>query len=252
MKRQLSTPNIVSQLLGCNNGISRVGAYDPRPAPYDNSTSIQYVALEKVANYFNARLFHSRLTGTIYSQSRYLRVMGCFLPYGWKNENTVTAEITINPYVVEISEKELCQTIVHEQAHLFQHLYGTPGRRGYHNEEFAEIMEALGLACSDTGQVGGKRTGDHMLEYAMEGGLFLQVFNELPTDFLLPFFPISHPFTSEDPPTMTPQKPSYGKDKIKYQCPKCRIAVWGKPSLYIVCGTCQKTLDFNTAKSYSL
>ena len=28
------------------------------------------------------------------------------------------------------------------------------------------------------------------------------------------------------------------KNKVKYECPSCLAAVWGKPALRIVCGDC--------------
>ena len=40
-----------------------------------------------------------------------------------------------------------------------------PGRTGYHNREWASKMLEVGLVPSDTGQPGGKQTGQHMTHY---------------------------------------------------------------------------------------
>ena len=55
-------------------------------------------------------------------------------------------------------------------------------RRGYHNKEWADFMEAIGLMPSSTGAPGGARTGDKMADYAIEGGRFLEAYESLMTD----------------------------------------------------------------------
>ncbi|WP_425545071.1 hypothetical protein, partial [Caenispirillum bisanense] len=54
----------------------------------------------------------------------------------------------------------------------WQHHHGKPGRGRYHNLEWAAKMEALRLMPSDTGAPGGKRTGDSVSDYVIEGGAF--------------------------------------------------------------------------------
>ncbi len=58
-------------------------------------------------------------------------------------------------------------------SNLWQYRFGKPGRTRYHNEQWATKMESIGLMPSSTGQPGGKRTGDSMADYAIEGGAFL-------------------------------------------------------------------------------
>jgi hypothetical protein len=48
-------------------------------------------------------------------------------------------------------------TLVHEQAHLWQHHFGKPGRGRYHNREWAAKMVEIGLIPSATGEPGGKQ-----------------------------------------------------------------------------------------------
>ena len=64
-------------------------------------------------------------------------------------------------------------------AHAWQQHFGNPGRRGYHNEEWADKMESIGLMPSSTGKLGGSRTGEKMADYAIKGGLFMQATDKL-------------------------------------------------------------------------
>ena len=63
--------------------------------------------------------------------------------------------------------------------HLWQHHFGKPSRAGYHNKEWAEKMHAVGLHPSDTGQPGGKETGQQMTHYIAPGGPFQAAFADL-------------------------------------------------------------------------
>lgn len=48
--------------------------------------------------------------------------------------------------------------------------FGTPSRRSYHNKEWADKMESLGLMPSSTGLPGGNRVGQKMDDYILKGG----------------------------------------------------------------------------------
>lgn len=170
---------------------------------------------------------------------------------------------------------ETLQTLVHEMVHLWQHHFGEPGRGRYHNGEWAKKMEAIGLMPSDTGQPGGKRVGDQMSDYAIEGGEFLRVARMLLTEeFTLSWhdrFPpveacrvaaqlVSTSLSSDlgfPAPTVvsTPEVATDLSDRLaaanqapaatsvsrpgrtKYVCP-CRVNLWGKLDLKIICGSC--------------
>jgi hypothetical protein len=56
--------------------------------------------------------------------------------------------------------------------HCFQQHFGNPPRRGYHNREWAAQMIEVGLMPSDTGEPGGKQTGQGMFHYIIAGGPF--------------------------------------------------------------------------------
>ncbi|WP_374762256.1 hypothetical protein [Massilia scottii] len=73
--------------------------------------------------------------------------------------------------------------------HLWQHQHGTPARRRYHDKEWGDKMEAIGLMPSATGVPGGKKTGDKMADYPIEGGRFLEVCRGLLTrDFQISWY----------------------------------------------------------------
>lgn len=74
------------------------------------------------------------------------------------------------------------QTLVHEMVHQWQAHFGKRGRGRYHNDEWADKMETIGLMPSSTGHPGGKRTGDHMADYAIKGGRFLRACQSLVSD----------------------------------------------------------------------
>ena len=126
---------------------------------------------------------------------------------------------------------------------------------------------------SSTGRPGGKRTGDHMADYAIEGGRFLQACQVLVTDsFQISWydrFPAqehlqagmaTHAVTlsaavggGQAPAASVPvaaslvvastserpaQSPAPDKsNRLKYTC-RCSINVWGKPALRLQCLDC--------------
>lgn len=94
--------------------------------------------------------------------------------------------------------------------HLWQYHFGKPGRRGYHNKEWANKMESIGLMPSSTGQPGGDKTGDKMAEGLSE---------------------------------MLMEMPEQKQTRAKFTCPECGVNVWGKPSLNLICGDCDVTFE---------
>ena len=97
-------------------------------------------------------------------------------------------------------------------------------------------MEYIGLMCSDTGQPGGKQTGERMSFYVIPGGRFEQAVNAMPHELALPLrsFPRQQKRSRKSP----------GSGKIKYQCVHCGIAAWGKPNLGLRCEACDTKLVY--------
>lgn len=91
----------------------------------------------------------------------------------------VVHEISINPDFMNREDRDWHSTLVHEMCHLWQEDFGRPSRGGYHNSQWADKMIQVGLMPSDTGEAGGKRTGQSITHYIIPGGKFEQVFNTL-------------------------------------------------------------------------
>lgn len=225
--------------------------------------------------HFNDALFDGRLAPCMLTVQRQKGCMGLFYPERWVTENGLKChELALNPtYFAAYRVVELFQTLVHEQCHMWQQEYGNPSRSGYHNREWAARMEAIGLMPSDTGEPGGKRTGQCMSDYALPGGCFLdaarrftaqggrlkwmdrfrvadntrpqaplaELEREIGGDALLtPVRSLFLDVENEDLKTLNP--PPDGKNKIKYTCPGCRCNVWGKRALRIRCDECNEPL----------
>jgi hypothetical protein len=108
-------------------------------------------------------------------------------------------------------------------------------------------MESLGLMPSNTGLPGGKRTGQQMTHYIIEGGPFETLCKGLLAEHfkiswadrfvalggLRPPGPGGSPQPGGEPEPKT-------KTREKYTCVECGAAVWGKPNLKIICGHCLK------------
>lgn len=124
-------------------------------------------------------------------------------------------ELAINPeYFLGGTLLEICQTLAHEQCHIWQYHFGKPSRRKYHNAEWADKMESIGLMPSDTGLPGGRRTGERMADYVIAEGRFLSVAKKFIADgFDLPWVdrrgvshePSQHAFSASGVPVGFPQ-----------------------------------------------
>jgi predicted SprT family Zn-dependent metalloprotease len=143
---------------------------------------------------------------------------------------------------------DICQTLVHEMVHLWQFEFGKPSRAGYHNKEWAKKMQEVGLMPSNTGKEGGKKTGQNMSDYPIEGGVFVKAFKKMPDKIILPFKSAEkiagisfvggteQGSEGDDADKPKPTKPK--KNKTKYTC-SCGTNIWGKPELNVICGDCE-------------
>lgn len=200
-------------------------------------TAEQFGAFQAAFDYFNERLFENRLPGCILNLSRTRGALGFFSPERWEKDGRKAHEISLNPDWLNSDPAEVMSTLVHEMVHLWQQEYGNPGRRGYHNLEWAAKMEEVGLVPSSTGRPDGKRIGDSMSDYIDPDGAFQQVFAELPDAALLPWHSTEQ-CISEGPAGLAGPKDDEQtkKRKVKYSCPQCSTNVWGKPGLKLLCG----------------
>jgi len=219
-------------------------------------TTEQYQQLQRAYDAFNEALFSGHLPPCLITLQRQKHVMGYFSRARFVGDDgRQTDEIALNPeFFGKEALLEVLQTIAHEMCHLWQGHFGKPGRGSYHNKEWADKMESIGLIPSDTGKPGGKRTGDKMADYAAENGLFLKVVKRLMVDeFNIPWADRRAPAAMALMPTGSgalaagaegaegaeaPAPTSRGKTKYSHRCSEDALNLWGKPGLAIMCGTC--------------
>lgn len=145
-------------------------------------TRTEYAALEEAYDFFNQCLFNGQLPPCLMTLNRHRHARGYFAAerFGHREQEQRTDEIALNPDTFEQrTDLEILSTLVHEQCHLWQHHFGKTSRNGYHNKQWAEKMEAIGLMPSDTAAPGGKRTGQSVTHYLLPGGAFERAALEL-------------------------------------------------------------------------
>lgn len=205
-------------------------------------TQETYSALQAAYEHFNRELFAGALPECLITlQRKEKRVYGYFWEQRFEEigGEQKTDEIAMNPqHFKQRSIEHVLSTLVHEMTHQWQAHCGTPSRKAYHNREWAEKMESIGLMPSDTGQPGGKKTGQHMTHYIIHGGLFERVCATLVFEgFHIAWGEI---VAEIDDGQVDIDKGS-GKGKttrVRFTCPVCDANAWGKPTLKLICGNC--------------
>ena len=233
-----------------------------------------YAELQRAYDFFNERLFvgilGQRLPPCVITLQREKATCGYFSQERFGNKaGELSHEIALNPsYFAVCPLVETMATLVHEMCHLWQHEFGSPGRSRYHNKQWGDAMESIGLMPSDTGRPGGKRTGDRMADYPIDGGHFLRACAELLTqDFEISWYdrfpatmvaPLDHTEVAvaagvpavaasvaghagvpvvRPPQAAAGDQPANRSNRRKYTC-ACLNNVWGKPGLKILCTIC--------------
>lgn len=222
-------------------------------------TTIQFKTLDDLYKYYNEHLFGGELPECIVNMSRKGGSYGFFAPERWKGESMqkkVIHEISVNPDFMDRPDKEWHSTLVHEMCHLWQQDFGKPSRSSYHNKQWASKMEQIGLMPSDTGEPGGKTTGQQVSHYILGGGLFERVFNLLKAEDLenlrLKYRPVMF---LDNAPIIVPPSINVDTDsssdedngaqsietksgrRVKYTC-GCGNNVWGRAGLWLRCEEC--------------
>lgn len=231
---------------------------NPAPTP----TEQQFNALNGAYQYFNQELFNNELAGCILNFSRLKGTHGFMAPERWKRvgeKDFGTHEISLTPTTLYRTPVEIFSTLVHEMCHLWQWDFGNPSRNGYHNKEWAAKMLEVGLIPSNTGQPGGKMTGQRMTHYIEKEGKYQQAFQKMPEGHILPFTSLEGEIMKSliegtNDPDNEPEDQRkkrlqklrpVSRNKTKYTCPGCKVNVWGKPGLKIRCETCNERFEVN-------
>lgn len=232
--------------------------YTPRKAigytPIVQPTADLYGELQSAYNWFNGHLFEGKLPQVLLTvQRKDYRVLGYYCHERFEKEGgkAKVAELAMNPmHFHMMGAKECLATLVHEMCHVWQFHFGSPGRRGYHNKEWGDKMEACGLMPSNTSKPGGKKTGEQMHHYVIEGGAFEQAFEALGLERISWADRALEMLREQQAPRVpegdgedgdrglidrTPLRPNKTL-RVRYTCPGCGAHAWGKPNLWLVCG----------------
>jgi hypothetical protein len=200
----------------------------------------QFAKYQAAYDYFNKRLFGGKLQPCLLvfrdgKKKKNCVTLGHFAWDRWANSaGEVCHEISLNPETLRRPLIETMSTLVHEMVHQWQQDHGDPPRGGYHDKQWAGKMVEVGLIPSDTGEPGGKQTGQRMTHYVQKGGAFDAAFKAMPDSIALPWT------TGESVLLAGKSKEPASRNKIKYTCPGCDANVWGKPDLHVACCDCEE------------
>jgi hypothetical protein len=212
--------------------------------PVKTPTLEAYGELQMAYDHYNRLLFHDALPPcliTLHRESQ--RVLGYFSHKRFvrlSDGRTATDEIAMNPlHFAGRSVEAVLSTLAHEMVHLWQAHLGQPSRKAYHNKEWAEKMKAIGLQPSDTGEPGGKETGQKMNHYIIPGGAF----DKATASLLQSGFALSWADAAILDKVAKPKKSG---TRVKYTCPDCGANAWGKDGLRLICADCGESMTGDT------
>lgn len=202
----------------------------------NSPTTTNYNALTEAFAHFNQSLFNAELPHCLITLQRKGKAYGFFAGerFAASDGSSLTDEIAMNPsHFKNRTPEQVLSTLAHEMCHLWQHHFGKRPRKAYHDKQWAAKMKSIGLIPSDTGEPGGKETGQSVSHYIQDGGPFaVSVAELLGTGFVLPFV---EAWGEEE----EAKRKAKSASKTKFTCPDCGANAWGKPELRIVCGPCE-------------
>ena len=193
-------------------------------------TEEQYDRFEEAYRWFNDLLFDGSLPRCLITMTRKSRSLGYFSGSRWATAvaKSTTDEIAMNPeHFVNRSTEEVLSTLVHEMVHCWQAHFGKLPRQAYHNRQWADKMETVGLVPSHTGQPGGKRTGQRMTHYIVSGPFRTAAQDLIDRGWAVPYFDLGL------------AKTKTVNSKTKFTCANCGANAWAKPTIFLVCGECE-------------
>src|SRR6266436_5431259 len=185
---------------------------------YDNPTGAIYNDLVCAYDFFNELLFDNQLPRCLITMQRKNKTYGYFSRERFisRDEQDITDEIALNPaHFRERTDEQILSTLVHEMVHLWQFHLGKPSRGGYHNREWAERMKALGLMPSDTGEPGGRQTGQRVSHYIVPEGAFAVACGEL--------LSLGVDIRYVEKTVVARNVAKKAASKTKYTCPSCGL-----------------------------
>lgn len=222
----------------------------------ENKMSMPLIEQSRAYNgafdWFNEKLFDGQLPRPMLCLTRNANVIGGYFNHAkWHDDkgNSVD-EIAINANMMEQSNiVELMHTLIHEMIHLKQQHFGKSSRQGYHNSEFADWAEDMGLHCKDAKT--GRRTGHMMSTKVLDGGKSAKAIALLPDEHVFPWMAVS---TQEDGKEGGGEGSGEGSGgdgsgpprrsgtRSKFTCAVCGLNAWAKHEAKLACGECDRMM----------
>lgn len=208
--------------------------------PNEMTTKDQIKILDEMFKFYNRELFGGKLVPGIIGLTK-SGPKGAFLPSRWKIKNDSNPkehqiahhEINININKIGNDNLLLHATLVSQMVLLWQEDLGKPGKTtGWHNLDWANKMEMVGLMPSKSGKEGGQKTGWGMDFYILDEGKFINSFNKIKDTTYLPFM-------LQEENLIQKSKSSKSGKKATYGC-QCGNKIWGKSGLAIQCKKCKE------------
>jgi hypothetical protein len=206
-------------------------SYEPKINEPIAITPVEYGGLQEAFDHFNAVLFEGALPDVFITYQRKANSAGYFSAdrFSGRVGKWGKHELALNPDgFINQTDEQVTQTLVHEMVHVWQHAFGKPSARGYHNKEWAAKMKAIGLQPSSTGMVGGKETGQKMMDYIIPNGPFTKAYAKLASTGWKLNLQSAH----------RPGPKGGTNSKMKFTCTWCGWNVWGKPDTKVICLPC--------------
>lgn len=208
-------------------------------------TKDTYDGFQQAYDVFNRSLFGGELPNCLITLQRRKRSYGYFSGNRFhRSDGQVTDEIALNPAHFRTRPvREILATFAHEMVHLWQHHFGHAGRGRYHNRQWAEKMKEIGLHPTDTGEEGGKETGEKVHHLVVSDGRFEKTVKRLlDRGFTITWTekPRIQQKTGENGPGEDQDKAGEKKSgkRVKYVCgdDACDQKAWAKHEASLVCG----------------
>lgn len=200
-----------------------------------NTPVKQYSDFDEVYDFFNHELFDGKLPICMITLNRKKGLNGYFWAGKFSNRDNgdKVDEICLNPDTFsDQNDESILATLVHEMCHLQQQHFGKPSKNGYHNKEWFQIMESVGLI--------GNGKGRKVSTDIASGGRF-----ENACDLLVSSgFKINWQSVPESDIEKKIRKTKKAS-KTKYTCEECGLNAWAKPDVSIGCGDCGTILEPN-------
>jgi predicted SprT family Zn-dependent metalloprotease len=109
-------------------------------------TPVEYGGLQEAFDHFNAVLFERTLPDVFITYQRKANSAGYFSAdrFSGRVGKWGKHELALNPDgFINQTDEQVTQTLVHEMVHVWQHAFGKPSARGYHNKALARAVDRM-------------------------------------------------------------------------------------------------------------